>query len=310
MNEKFYRLFFITTCIIYTAINIHAQNYPQVEQNSLYYSNSGSFENSIMEALIIHQELEYDDSIGHMLLTPKARIDKIYRLYEIGQTNFIYYMTINGPIQTDDASTRMDFGSELTYHSTSDEDNFFLAFSNPVTRIDPHIFTSDLLWIVLPSSKGLIYVSSPDINVAHLSSIKGLDVVDDQSLVSSDSTLIVAATYNFLSSTAYYIPEQVRIIGDGALNGSLVPFVVSQGALKHIGHKALNCPSAEAFYFLSATVPTIEDDSFGNRDPKSFKIYVPKKLQKKYKKAWPALKKSIKSIPRNDEVVNILYSNY
>lgn len=234
------------------------------------------------------------------------RLSILYRMYIIEKENWITYSTIDDkaiPFRCENSpeGKMVDFGAQLI----SNVDNapyalysksFTLQFGNPVKRIDPLLFNQSVDGICLPSTLNLLYQSSPDIRVDNLSSIKGTDVINQQSLVSRDGTLIVAA---IASMDSYVIPEQVKNIGAGALRGSKSNAVVIPESVSHIGERAFDLSNITNFYFLPTNPPELEDYVFGDNLNKNFTVFVPKKQIKLYKNTYPYFSNHIKSIEKD-----------
>jgi len=234
------------------------------------------------------------------------RLSILYRMYIIEKENWITYSTIDNkaiPFRCENSSEgkMVDFGAQLI----SNVDNtpyalysksFTLQFGNPVKRIDPLLFNQSVDGIHLPSTHNLLYQSSPDIRVDNLSSIEGIDVINQHSLVGKDGTLIVAA---LASMDSYVIPEQVKSIGAGALRGSKSNAVVIPESVSHIGERAFDLSSITNFYFLPTNPPELEDYVFGENLNKNFTVFVPKKQIKLYKNTYPYFSSHIKSIEKD-----------
>lgn len=301
MNSK--SLILIAVLFVIT-FNSNGQS---IEPQLWFYSNSspeiGSYRNDVEEIQALIKAGSESDYISE-----KQSLDMLYRYYEIQNTSVIKYSTVDFitlPFQckdyTETSSYKVDFGADLIENKISEEFplarfSFQLSFGSPVQQIDPHLFSEQVESIKLPASKELTYTSSPEIMTTNLLYIEGYDVLNYTSLISKDSTLIVAATNG---KDSYQIPSMVKQIGQGALRGSQLKSITIPSTVVHIGERAFDQSSILSFYFMSTEVPSLDTLAFGEQLDKKVRIYVPKESIKAYKRAWKPLKRHIKAFPKS-----------
>lgn len=260
------------------------------------------FSNAIEEYDFFANELKNQD------YNINQKLSILYHMYIIEKENMIFYSTIDNnviPIQPENnnkTGSMIDFGAPLISNADntpnySINSSYALKFGSPIKRIDPIIFNYKVDGIRLPASTNLTYQSSPEIRIDNLASIEGKDVVNNQSLISKDGTLIVAAT---ASLNSYQIPDQVKKIGAGALRGSKAKSIIVPEFVTHIGDRAFDLSSTSNFYFLSTTPPMLGESVFGDYLKDDFSIFVPKKQVRTFKKAYPHLSHHIKSIEKDN----------
>lgn len=282
--------------IITICVNGLSQSHPQYSFNS-----DGDY-----ASLFSDSDSDYSEywSIKLLLILSdinnKEKVQLYHRLYEIEHTSLILYRTLDGdtlefhPLPDPTGRERsLDFGAAIANNTEGSIDyTHKLWFTAPVTKIDPALFLEEVTYIKFPDTQGLQYKSSPFINVRNLKQMEGKDVVNDQVLISADSTLIAAAVAGL---DAFTIPENVKAIGAGAFRGCTLKTITVSANVKSIGASAFDqCEKLESVTILSKEPIQIDESAFNTNKELKYKIYVPKECYKAYRKANPNIKKRFK----------------
>ena len=239
-------------------------------------------------------ELEYV-LVTVACMTDRQRIDLLTRLYEIEKNCYIMYTTIDGEtlnFKTDRNDKHnvidVDFGTYLVSTSKERDGKFCLKFANPVTDIDANLFSENVSSIVLPISKKLNYCNNARKDVSNLMHIEGYDVKNNL-LIDSDSTLIAGAVFGMSEIS---LPNYVKILGEDCFRNSNLKRINSPSSVTTIKPGAFDkCIELKDIVFESEHVVDIDENAFYGESVNVLNIYVPKKMQKLYKKKYPFLKK-------------------
>ena len=232
-------------------------------------------------------------------LNDKHLVDLHYRVYQLEHTSVIKYDTNDSiPLNFNcedslSLGIDVDFGTPLISNNKRFSDCFNLRFASPVAKIAPELFSESVTNIKLPFTDSLAYISSPNICVTNLQRIEGKDVIDNTALISQNGVLIAAAV---AGKDSYTIPNGVKEIGAGALQGCSLKELVIPETVMFIGEKAFaKCNQMKSLTIYSDDVIHISESCFDEQTIAQLNIYVPKKNIKSYKKILPSAKK-IKAI--------------
>lgn len=232
-------------------------------------------------------------------LSDKHLVDLYYRIYQLEHTSVIKYNTINNNplnfqcVDSLDTGIFVDFGTSLISNNNKESDSYNLKFASPVLKIAPELFSESVTNIKLPFTDSLTYISSPNICVTNLQCIEGKDVIDNTALISQNGVLIAAAV---AGKDSYTIPNGVKEIGAGALQGCSLKELVIPETVMFIGEKAFaKCNHMKSLTIYSDDIIHISESCFDEQTIAQLNIYVPKKFIKSYKKMLPSVKK-IKAI--------------
>ena len=232
-------------------------------------------------------------------LNDKHLVDLHYRVYQLEHTSVIKYDTNDSiPLNFNCEDSLglgidVDFGTPLISNNKRFSDRFNLRFASPVAKIAPELFSESVTNIKLPFTDSLTYISSPNICVTNLQRIEGKDVIDNTALISQNGVLIAAAV---AGKDSYTIPNGVKEIGAGALQGCSLKELVIPETVMFIGEKAFaKCNQMKSLTIYSDDVIHISESCFDEQTIAQLNIYVPKKNIKSYKKILPSAKK-IKAI--------------
>lgn len=275
------------------------QYHPQFWDNSSVGSYADYLKNDDIQSesvlLKLQLVLDGDDMPQTMYL------QHLYRIYEIEQTATIDYVTVSGeplPWSDNDKTVTDLFGAELSSNDknskkSKNEDGtivYTLEFKQPVKRIPGELFQYDVCELRLPGQTDIVYTPSDKTNVARLKSLTGGGVTDGI-LVSSNGTCITAAT---AGKTVSHLPEDVRQIAPWAFRGAQAKELYLPSQIQSIGENAFANTQLKSLYIMAETPPAISDNDL--QALLQTTVYVPKKQVKVYKKAWPVLKKRLKSM--------------
>lgn len=232
-------------------------------------------------------------------LNDKHLVDLHYRVYQLEHTSVIKYDTNDSiPLNFNCEDSLglgidVDFGTPLISNNKRFSDHFNLRFASPVAKIAPELFSESVTNIKLPFTDSLTYISSPNICVTNLQRIEGKDVIDNTALISQNGVLIAAAV---AGKDSYTIPNGVKEIGAGALQGCSLKELVIPETVMFIGEKAFaKCNQMKSLTIYSDDIIYISESCFDEQTIAQLNIYVPKKNIKSYKKILPSVKK-IKAI--------------
>lgn len=289
-------VFIMLSCCMFLQMN--GQRNPQYEFYS-YYDLSFLNQNAKNDADEISRTnivLMLANIFG---LNDKHLVDLHYRVYQLEHTSVIKYDTNDSiPLifNCEDSLSLgidVDFGTPLISNNKRFSDRFNLRFASPVTKIAPELFSESVTNIKLPFTDSLTYISSPNICVTNLQRIEGKDVIDNTALISQNGVLIAAAV---AGKDSYTVPNGVKEIGAGALQGCSLKELVIPETVMFIGEKAFaKCNQMKSLTIYSDDIIHISESCFDEQTIAQLNIYVPKKNIKSYKKLLPSVKK-IKAI--------------
>lgn len=258
----------------------------QLYAGLICHNNKGKIESaSDLESVLV--------KVAYM--NDRQRIDLIARLFEIEKNCYIVYETTDGEtlsFKTDKSKegdlVEVNFGTQLVSSSKDKDGLFCLKFANPVTDIDANLFSGNIKSIVLPISKKLNYLNNARKDVSNLKHIDGYDVKDNL-LIDSDSTLIVGAVFGL---TDFSIPNCVKVLGEDCFRNSKLERINIPSSVTTIKSGTFDkCTELRDIVLESESVVDIEENAFYEESVNALNIYVPKKMQKLYKKKYPFLKK-------------------
>ena len=289
----------LISSILFIVINLSAQEpYPQ------YWFYAGN-------APIVqkgHNDVDEYDALKNAYLSENNSViqdlDILYRMYEIEKTSQIFYATWDGKkllFQCKDSVTDyklVNFGAPLICNEEffSKASVFRLRFENPITIIDPALFSSSVTHIFFPSTNNLIYESSPNIRVDNLCYLDGPGVVDNSALINKDSILIVAATCYI---NCFYVPNGVKAIGAGAFRGSEIEAIIIPSSVNCIGENAFDDTKISHIIIDCEEIPSFGMNCFGSNTDSDMRLYVHQKTLRNYKRIFPSLSKQILPIEKN-----------
>lgn len=289
-------VFIMLSCCMFLQMN--GQRTPQYEFYSHYdlsFLNQNA-KNDADEISRTNIVLMLADIFG---LNDKHLVDLHYRVYQLEHTSVIKYDTNDSiPLNFNcedslSLGIDVDFGTPLISNNKRFSDCFNLRFASPVAKIAPELFSESVTNIKLPFTDSLAYISSPNICVTNLQRIEGKDVIDNTALISQNGVLIAAAV---AGKDSYTIPNGVKEIGAGALQGCSLKELVIPETVMFIGEKAFaKCNQMKSLTIYSDDVIHISESCFDEQTIAQLNIYVPKKNIKSYKKILPSAKK-IKAI--------------
>lgn len=258
----------------------------QLYTGLICHNNKGKIESaSDLESVIV--------KVAH--LNDRQRIDLLARLYEIEKTCYIMYTTTDGNalnFKTDrndeDNVITVDFGAHLVSNSKDKDDFLCLKFANQVTDIDANLFSENISSIVLPSSKKLNYLNNARKDVSNLKHVEGYDAKNNL-IIDGDSTLIVGAVWGMPD---FLVPNCVKTLGEDCFRGSKIERINIPSSVMSIRSGAFDkCTELKYIVLEGDHVVDIDVNAFYEDSINMLNIYVPKKMQKLYKKEYPLLKK-------------------
>lgn len=253
--------------------------------------------------LICHKNKGKIDSVSDLesvsvivkYMNDRQRIDLLVRLYEIEKNCYIMYDTTDGEAlnfkterNDEDNVIPVNFGSQLVSTSKERDGVLCLKFANPITDIDANLFSENVSSIVLPISKTLNYSNNARKDVSNLKHIEGYNVKNNL-LIDKDSTLIVGAVYGLSECT---VPNYVKTLGEDCFRNSKLERINIPSSVTTIRSGAFDkCIELKEIILECENVVDIDENAFYEDSVNALKIYVPKKMQKSYKKKYPLIKK-------------------